>query len=168
LYFQAIRALLHVVEDPTGWDDLRKFDGVTYNSFVEAARARHLLNDDALWQNTVRDALIQLKNLNQRIRWLAMFFTTTRLKEPEQMLEYAINIQGDFLINTSVAKKSFNDKKQFVLRQMEWFLRAFGITPDDVPRPDGTYESACEQIGLPRPAHMPPMDQNAHVQVTYF
>ncbi|KAL3084144.1 hypothetical protein niasHS_008613 [Heterodera schachtii] len=68
----AIRLLLLVVCDPTGWEALRTHDGIVYGSFIEAAKARGLLSDNDLWMNTITDAFQTKKSIRQRIRWLAI------------------------------------------------------------------------------------------------
>ncbi|KAL3072091.1 hypothetical protein niasHT_036318 [Heterodera trifolii] len=147
----AIRLLLLVVCDPAGWEALRTHDGIVHGSFIEAAKARGLLSDNDLWMNTIMEAFQTKKSIRQRIRWLAVFFATANLSSPTTILDSILKDADNWLVNTSVAKASADDQKQYVLRAMEWFLLANGITPDSEPREDGSFESACEHIGLPRP-----------------
>jgi len=150
-FFKTIRLLLLKVEDPRGWDDLKTFNGIVYDSFVDAARARGLLKDMKLWKDTVEEAFRSIGTVQKRIRWLAMFFASTNLTEPNKMLDTILGLPDAWMAPTSLVGKSLNDRRQFVLRAMEWYLRANGVRPDEVEREDGTWESACEHIGLMRP-----------------
>ncbi|KAL3098132.1 hypothetical protein niasHT_028612 [Heterodera trifolii] len=147
----AIRLLLLVVPDPKGWESLRTVNGNVFPTFVAAANDRGLLTDEDLWMKTIGDAFRIKKSIRQRIRWLAMFFATANLASPCKILDKILVTADKWLLKTSVAKASPEEQKQYVLHAMEWFLLANGITPDSGPREDGTYESACEHIGLPRP-----------------
>jgi hypothetical protein len=141
---------LVTVTDPTSFPNLRTIDGQPV-SFVEAARARGLLEDNALWLRTVEEAFNDKTTIRRRIRWLAMFLSTANLTNPTEILDAVLGMKHDWLINTEVAKKSLDERRQYVLRNIEWFLRANGIRPDEFPRDDDTFESCCEHIGLPRP-----------------
>ncbi|KAL3075367.1 hypothetical protein niasHT_033597 [Heterodera trifolii] len=147
----AIRLLLLVVPDPKGWESLRTVNGNIFPTFVAAAENRGLLTDEDLWMKTIDDAFRMKKSIRQRIRWLAVFFATANLASPCTILDKILITPDKWLLKTSVAKASPEEQKQYVLHAMEWFLLANGITPDSEPREDGTYESACEHIGLPRP-----------------
>ena len=80
-----------------------------------------------------------------------MFFATANLANPTELLDYAIRLPQEWLIGPRFAGMDFDARRNYVLCQIEWFLRANGIRPDDLRRDDDTYESACERIGLPRP-----------------
>ncbi|KAL3096906.1 hypothetical protein niasHT_028962 [Heterodera trifolii] len=147
----AIRLLLLVVPDPKGWESLRTVNGKVFPTFVAAAEERGLLTDEDLWMKTIDDAFRMKKSIRQRIRWLAVFFATANLACPCKILDKVLVHADKWLVKTSVEKASAEEQKQYVLHAMEWFLLANGITPDSEPREDGTYESACEHIGLPRP-----------------
>jgi hypothetical protein len=138
------------VTDPTSFPHLRTINGQPI-SFVEAARARGLLEDNALWLRTVEEAFNDKTTIRRRIRWLAMFLSTANLTNPTEILDAVLRMKHDWLVNTRVARESHEVKRQYVLRNIEWFLRANGIRPDEMPRDDDTFESCCEHIGLPRP-----------------
>uniref|UniRef100_A0A914H4I5 ATP-dependent DNA helicase n=1 Tax=Globodera rostochiensis TaxID=31243 RepID=A0A914H4I5_GLORO len=147
----ALRHLLFVVEDPTDWADLRLFDEVQHVNFVEAAKARGLLVDNILWKRTIIEAFATKKSARQRIRWLAVFFATSNLANPAELLDEILQLPDNWLVNTRVAGSNLDERRQYVLRALEWFLRAHGVEPDDLARPDGSFETACEHIALPRP-----------------
>ncbi len=63
-----LRLLLCHVRGPKSFQLLREFNGITYDSFKDAAVARRLLEDDTEWINCMRDAALtaspkQLRNL---------------------------------------------------------------------------------------------------------
>ncbi|KAL3092867.1 hypothetical protein niasHT_030056 [Heterodera trifolii] len=147
----AIRLLLLVVPDPKGWESLRTVNGNIFPTFVGAAENRGLLTDEDLWMKTIDDAFRTKKSIRQRIRWLAVFFATANLACPCKILDKVLVHADKWLVKTRVAKASPEEQKQYVLHAMELFLLANGITPGLEPREDGTYESACEHTGLPRP-----------------
>lgn len=51
-----LRLLLLHVAGPTSYEDLRTFEGITYPSFQEAARARHLIPSNDEWLKTLTHA----------------------------------------------------------------------------------------------------------------
>ncbi|KAL3073431.1 hypothetical protein niasHT_038569 [Heterodera trifolii] len=163
----AIRLLLLVVLDPKGWESLRTVDGKVFPTFVEAAGERRLLTDEDLWMKTIDDAFRTKKTIRQRIRWLAVFFATANLASPCTILDKILATPDKWLLNTSVARASAEEQNQYVLNAMEWFLLANGITPDLDPREDGTYESACEHIGLPRPKGLV-LSKETYMKLAFF
>lgn len=143
--------LFHVV-DPESWKDLRTFNNVTYNTFLEAARARNLLSDITLWRRVIDEHMSTKRTLRQRLRWLAVFFASSNMMHAAELLDdFMQNDKNDWLVNSKVAQQPIDVQKEYVLRALEWFLRATGVRPDTTRRVDGTMESACERIGLPRP-----------------
>lgn len=123
-----------------------------YETFVESATARGLLADNQIWRRIIDDHLRTTRTIRQRLRWLAVFFATANLPNPIEIFDELMapaNIH--WLVSSRVANSSAAVQRQYVLQALEWFLRANGIRPDDLERDDGTYETACEHIGLPRP-----------------
>ncbi|KAK9050800.1 hypothetical protein SSX86_030230 [Deinandra increscens subsp. villosa] len=51
-----LRMLLNVVRGPLSFRDLRTVDGVVYNTYMEACKARRLLGDDSEWRDCIREA----------------------------------------------------------------------------------------------------------------
>uniref|UniRef100_A0A183BU32 ATP-dependent DNA helicase n=1 Tax=Globodera pallida TaxID=36090 RepID=A0A183BU32_GLOPA len=163
----AIRLLLLVVEDPTSWEDLRRNAGVVYPTFLAAAQARGLLSDNELWKRTIREAFDTKKSAKKCIRWLAVFFATANLTKPTDLLDYVMEIADQWLTVPRLANTSLDVKQQYVLRSLEWFLLANGVRPCPDKRPDGTYESACEHIGLPRPEGVA-LTKDDYLQLAFF
>ncbi|KAL3110848.1 hypothetical protein niasHT_014785 [Heterodera trifolii] len=162
-----IRLLLLVVEDPTGWEDLRRHNGIVYPTFVEAAQARGLLNDNELWMRTIREAFATKKRPKQCIRWLAVFFATANLSKPTDLFDYVMEISNTWLTVPALNNASPDVKRQYVLRALEWFLLANDVHPDSDQREDGTFETACEKIGLPRPDEVQ-LSKDDYLQLMFF
>jgi hypothetical protein len=51
-----LRLLLHHVQGPTSYEDLKHVNGVLHTDFKSACIALHLLEDDTVWENTMREA----------------------------------------------------------------------------------------------------------------
>ena len=51
-----LRLLLHEVRGPTSFQDLKTFNGQVYTTYREACRQRGMLEDDAQWEATLREA----------------------------------------------------------------------------------------------------------------
>lgn len=142
------------VQDPTSWEDLRSYNRITYPTFAEAARARGLLGDNRIWRQTILEAFRSKKSIRQQMRWLAVFFATANLRDPSVLLDVVLDIKPgeiDWLGKTRVGVTEIGseERKQYVLRNLEVFLRLNGVRPDEVKK-----NTACEQIGLPRPDHV--------------
>lgn len=142
------------MEDPKSWWDLLEYNGSRYQSFEEAAIARGLFVDNEIWKRTLEEAFLTKKKASQRIRWLAVFFASANLRHPEELLDYILDLPENWLFGTKVASRSKEERKSYVLRSIEWFLRAHGVMPDDEPDMDGRQKSSCEKVGLPRPADL--------------
>ncbi|XP_051157417.1 uncharacterized protein LOC127279225 [Leptopilina boulardi] len=52
-----LRILLLHVRGAKSFDDVRTYEGITYNTFTEAARARNLMVDDSEWDNCLTEAV---------------------------------------------------------------------------------------------------------------
>lgn len=148
--------LLFVVKDPCCWEDLRTSeDGqILYETFVDAARARGLLKDDSMWIDTVKEVFGEKTTVGKRMRWLAMFLATVNVDNPTELLDEILKLPENWLVGTTAANKSLDARRQYVLQNIEWFLRANGVRPDDAPDENGLYQSACEYIRLPRPTNI--------------
>ena len=121
--------------------------------FEDAARARGLFSDKKFWMTTVIEAFEVKKNLQQRIRWLSIFLATAALKQPAKILDYILKLKSDWLVNTRVPNSSIDQRRQYVLSAIEWYLRADGVKPDEFSD-DLNFKTACEKIGLPRPENI--------------
>ncbi|XP_051176773.1 uncharacterized protein LOC127291617 [Leptopilina boulardi] len=52
-----LRVLLLYVRGAKSFEDVRTYEGITYNTFVEAVRARNLIVDDSEWDNCLAEAV---------------------------------------------------------------------------------------------------------------
>lgn len=53
-----LRLLLFNVQGPTCFNDLKIVDGVQYDTYAEACRARGLMENDNHWRDTMNDAVL--------------------------------------------------------------------------------------------------------------
>ena len=63
-----LRLLLLYVKGPTSFDDLRTFNGNTYETFSEAADARGLIENESVWDRTMEE--VSSVNYPYRIRFI--------------------------------------------------------------------------------------------------
>jgi PIF1-like helicase len=75
-----LRTLLTTVKGPTGWEDLRTFDGVLYPTFHAACLARGLLENDDEWRQCLQEA--SLTHVGESLRRL--FSLILRHCQPSQ------------------------------------------------------------------------------------
>lgn len=52
-----LRVILLYTRGAKSFEDLRTYEGITYNTFAETARARNLMIDDNEWDNCLNDAV---------------------------------------------------------------------------------------------------------------
>ena len=52
-----LRVLLLNVPGATSFNDLLTFDNIVYTSFQQVCKARHLIDDDAVWERTLQEAI---------------------------------------------------------------------------------------------------------------
>jgi len=160
-YFQAIRGLLQIVKCPISFKSLRakgqfiwmdgiqvfepeydlNGDPVYHETFFEAAVARGLVADDGLWIKTIREAFAGISSLRRKINWIAMLLSNAEAENPLDILDRFL----DDLVPRRYNDLSTEQRRQFVLRYIEYILRRNGI------QPRGIKETSCERIGLPAP-----------------
>jgi len=158
-----MRLLLFVVKGPKSFEDLKNDDAGKSlgNTFVDAALARGLMNDDTLWDATARDALDEKRSLNERIRWFAIFLANVNPKKPVELLN------THFRLLTTWPGLSEEQKMNRLLTRIEYTLRAQGIRTNDsmfqintvfiymyISLKNGVFsvqKTACEVVGLPAP-----------------
>lgn len=51
-----LRLLLLHVRGAKSFEDMRSFEGITYNSYLDAAKARNLVSNDTEWENCLTEA----------------------------------------------------------------------------------------------------------------
>ena len=53
-----------------------------------------------------------------------------------------------------INRRNETEQRQYALYRIELILRTHGIIPNEYKREDGTYQTACEVIGLDRPPEL--------------
>lgn len=125
--------LLLTVKGPTSFDDLKiDENGTAHKTFVDCAIARGLMLDDTLWDNTLKDAMLEKRSLSERIRWFAVFIANVLPKQPQDLLEKYFD---DLTAWPGMTK---DDKMVRLMRRIEVILRMHGIQPND-----GDYKKIC-------------------------
>lgn len=61
----ALRLLLHKIPGPRSYEDLRRVDGHVYDTFVDAAKARGLLEDDDEYHHCLEEAIGHFTSAHQ-------------------------------------------------------------------------------------------------------
>ncbi|CAG4984962.1 unnamed protein product [Colias eurytheme] len=92
-----LRLLLHTVRGPTSFAFLRTYDGVEYPTYRAACVARHLLDDDQNWDDTLAEASVS--DSPSRMRHLfAVILVFCGVANPVTLWEkYRHHLSEDFL-----------------------------------------------------------------------
>uniref|UniRef100_A0A183C0L1 ATP-dependent DNA helicase n=1 Tax=Globodera pallida TaxID=36090 RepID=A0A183C0L1_GLOPA len=137
---QALRMLLLHVHGPTGWHDL--YAGQT--TFVDAAKAMGLLEDSALWVDTILEALSGLPTFRRRINWTAVLFANSGILDASSVLDHVLLDSRRLLTPRAMLHQALDVVRQYVLCRMELVFRLHGVDPS-------SFNSCCERLGLPAP-----------------
>uniref|UniRef100_A0A183CJY4 ATP-dependent DNA helicase n=1 Tax=Globodera pallida TaxID=36090 RepID=A0A183CJY4_GLOPA len=137
---QALRMLLLHVHGPTGWHAL--YAGQT--TFVDAAKAMGLLEDSALWVDTILEALSGLPTFRRRINWTAVLFANSGILDASSVLDRVLLDARRLLTPRAMLQQDLDVVRQYVLCRMELVFRLHGVDP-------ASFNSCCERLGLPAP-----------------
>uniref|UniRef100_A0A183CCM3 ATP-dependent DNA helicase n=1 Tax=Globodera pallida TaxID=36090 RepID=A0A183CCM3_GLOPA len=137
---QALRMLLLHVHGPTGWHDL--YAGQT--TFVDAAKTMGLLEDSALWVDTILEALSGLPTFRRRINWTAVLFANSGILDASSVLDRVLLESRRLLTPRAMLHQDLDVVRQYVLCRMELVFRLHGVDPS-------SFNSCCERLGLPAP-----------------
>jgi hypothetical protein len=88
--------------------------------------------DDALWDQTIKEAMDEKRSLSERIRWFAVFIANVLPKKPKELLK------NHFEILTTWPTLTRAQKEERLLKRIEYVLRIHGIRPND-----GNYNYKC-------------------------
>ena len=131
------------------FDDLRMVDGVEHGTFMEAAIARELCYSDKIWADTLVDGFNCFRNAGERMRFFALLLYTNRESISDARALFVQSLE--MIAPGKRHKNNIVEQTQYALRRCEFILRKNGVNPSPYPRKDGTYESACEFVGLDAP-----------------
>jgi len=110
-----LRTLLAVVKGPTSFEDLRRFNNVTYPTFHEACLARGLLEDDGEWRQCLLEASY-MQTGEQLWHLFALLLLSCIPNSPEQL---------------------WNDFRQHICDDLRAHLRSSGW---EIPRDDDIFD----------------------------
>ncbi|XP_019189692.1 PREDICTED: uncharacterized protein LOC109184103 [Ipomoea nil] len=130
-----LRCLLNIVRGPTSFDEIKKVDGVQYNSFRDACYARGLIEDDKEYVDAITEAATSsLRKL------FVTLLTSSSMSKPENVWEMVWQYLSDDAgyisrRNLSVSDLSMNEsqKKNFALLEIEKLLNAWNKSLSDYP-----------------------------------
>lgn len=137
-----LRLLLLHVTGPRSFNDVKFYNGVQYNTFVDACHARGIASNDNEWRETLQEA----KNFRMPKQLRELFAVICALNLPANALalwnEFRGDLAEDFLRNSS-QDISFNR----ALLEIEEVLLGHNLT--------------CSELGLPRPQILPDVQPDA-------
>ncbi|XP_019191668.1 PREDICTED: uncharacterized protein LOC109186192 [Ipomoea nil] len=147
-----LRCLLNIVRGPTSFDEIKKVDGVQYNSFRDACYARGLIEDDKEYIDAITEA--STWSLASSLRKLFVtLLTSSSMAKPENVWEMVWPFLSDdaeyvYRRNLSVPDLNMNEsqKKNFALLEMEKLLNAWNKSLSDyppMPMSDGNNDWIC-------------------------
>ncbi|XP_019164610.1 PREDICTED: uncharacterized protein LOC109160821 [Ipomoea nil] len=147
-----LRCLLNIVRGPTSFDEIKKVDGVQYNSFRDACYARRLIEDDKEYIDAITEAATW--SLASSLRKLFVtLLTSSSMSKPENVWEMVWQYLSDdaeyvYRRNLSVSDLNMNEsqKKNFAMLEMEKLLNAWNKSLSDyppMPMPDGNNDWIC-------------------------
>jgi hypothetical protein len=116
--------LLLEVQGPTCWEDLRTVNGQLYPTFYEAAVAQNLMAGEDMWARTVRDAMLQYRQLRQRIYWFGNFLMRVQPPEPMQLIQNNLQFLAPPQFQTSSQHAA---AMNYILKRLEMLFRRSGL-----------------------------------------
>ncbi|XP_019162491.1 PREDICTED: uncharacterized protein LOC109158985 [Ipomoea nil] len=134
-----LRCLLNIVRGPTSFDDIKKVDGVQYNSFRDACYARGLIEDDKEYVDAISEAAVWSSAHSLRKLFVTLL-TSNAMSKPEDVWEvvwHYLSDDAEFTCrrNISTSDLILNDsqKKNYALFEMEKLLNAWNKSLADYP-----------------------------------
>ncbi|XP_019195820.1 PREDICTED: uncharacterized protein LOC109189662 [Ipomoea nil] len=132
-----LRCLLNKVKGPTSFLDIKKVDGVQYDSFRDACSARGLVDDDREYVHAIEEASQWATSVNLRRLFVTLLMSNSMAK-PEVVWEAAWHYLAEdaqFKIRAQLGITdlilSEDEKKNFALREIEIMLSAIGKSLKD-------------------------------------
>ncbi|XP_019149889.1 PREDICTED: uncharacterized protein LOC109146694 [Ipomoea nil] len=134
-----LRCLLNIVRGPTSFDDIKKVDGVQYNSFRDACYARGLIEDDKEYVDAISEPAVWSSAHSLRKLFVTLL-TSNAMSKPEDVWElvwHYLSDDAEFMCrrNLSTSDLILNDsqKKNYALIEMEKLLNAWNKSLADYP-----------------------------------
>jgi hypothetical protein len=87
----AIRCLVQVKEGPVSFKDLRTVDGKEYSTFVKAAIACGLMEDESMWIEALKEAAGEHYGVRQFIGYFARLIGTGRPKNVNRLVRECLD-----------------------------------------------------------------------------
>lgn len=87
--------LLHVVISPKSFEDLRTYEGVLYDDFQSACRARGLLDDDREWHTCLQEASVYQRGHQLRHLFAIIICNHTNIDVPELYSRHFLALSDD-------------------------------------------------------------------------
>ncbi|XP_019189858.1 PREDICTED: uncharacterized protein LOC109184316 [Ipomoea nil] len=147
-----LRCLLNIVRGPTSFDEIKKVDGVQYNSFRDVCYARGLIEDDKEYIDAITEAATWSLASSLRKLFVTLLISSS-MSKPENVWEMVWQYLSDdaeyiYRRNFSVSDLNMNEsqKKNFALLEMEKLLTAWNKSLSDyppMPMPDGNNYWFC-------------------------
>ncbi|XP_019186536.1 PREDICTED: uncharacterized protein LOC109181238 [Ipomoea nil] len=132
-------AWLEANKRPTSFDDIKKVDGVQYNSFRDACYARGLIEDDKEYVDAISEAAVWSSAHSLRKLFVTLL-TSNAMSKPEDVWEvvwHYLSDDAEFTCrrNISTSDLILNDsqKKNYALFEMEKLLNAWNKSLADYP-----------------------------------
>ncbi|XP_019179623.1 PREDICTED: uncharacterized protein LOC109174850 [Ipomoea nil] len=134
-----LRCLLNIVRGPTSFDEIKKVDGVQYNSFRDACYARGLIEDDKEYVDAITEAATW-SSAHLLRKLFVTLLTSNSMSKPENVWEMVWQYLPDDAQyisrrNLSISDLSLNEsqKKNYVLLELEKLLNAWNKSLSDYP-----------------------------------
>ncbi len=118
------------------YEDLRTVDGVLYTTFLEAAKAMQLLEDDTQWDKAMDEAT-SFRMPKELRQLFAVLLVHARPTDPKKLYEsYAEAMREDYIGNKNCARHSEYMAEQLTLHDIQEHLKQFGKSLFDYNLPD--------------------------------
>lgn len=127
-----LRLLLLYVKGAQSFDDIKRFNSITYKTFKDAAKARDLLNEDYIWENCIEEA-INLKMPKQLRNMFVSLCGWSDLKNISGLFQK----YKSYLIEDLLCKYDEKTAENILLNELNDYFQLFG--------------KKCTDFGLPTP-----------------
>lgn len=141
-----IYPIIFLLLGATSYSDLRTVDGIVYDSYVKAAKALHLLDDDQEWKKTMEEASIFRMPVELRQLFAAILIHASPSDSKSLYDTFKTFMFEDFLRDHSEYMA-----EQQALKNIEEHLSVFG--------------KSCSDFGLPSPTNAYAIDDEIDTEM---